>query len=132
MKRQIYIIVAVIFMISFLGLTAFADEITQKPKAVFFSKSHNFGPIVEGKKVSTVFYFKNTGTADLLVKKIRTSCGCTAVLLSSDTIKPGDTGELKVSFDSSGFQGKTEKSIYFHSNDPDNPVVQLIIKSVIL
>lgn len=131
MKRQIHIIVAVIFMISFLGLAVFADEI-QKPKAVFFSKSHDFGPIAEGEKVSTVFYFKNTGTADLLVKKIRTSCGCTAVLLSSDTIKPGDTGELKVSFDSSGFKGKTEKSIYFHSNDPDNPVVQLIIKSVVL
>jgi hypothetical protein len=131
MKRQIHIIVAAIFMISFLGLAVFADEM-QKPKAVFLSKSHNFGPITEGKKVSTVFYFKNTGTADLLVKKIRTSCGCTAVLLSSDTIKPGDTGELKVSFDSSGFKGKIEKSIYFHSNDPDNPVVQLIIKSVVL
>lgn len=131
MKRQIYIIVAVILMISFFGSAVFADEI-KKPEVIFFSTSHNFGPITEGKKVSTVFYFKNTGTADLLVQKVRTSCGCTAVLLSSDRIKPGDTGELKVSFDSSGYKGKIEKSIYFHSNDPDNPVVQLIIKSVVL
>ena len=115
MKREIHIIVAVIFMISFLSLVVFAYEI-KKPEVIFFSKSHNFGQITEGKKVSTVFYFKNTGTADLFVKKIRSSCGCTAVLLSSDTIKPGDTGELKVTFDSSGFKGEMEKSIFFHKS----------------
>lgn len=130
MKKGVRIFFIIFFFLSFLNSLISAKEI-DGPKALFFRKSFNFGKIKEGNKVSTIFNFKNIGTKDLVVKKIRVSCGCTATLLSTDVLKPGEMGELKVTLDSKGLEEKIKKSIYFHSNDPKNPVIQLIINSIV-
>lgn len=78
----------------------------------------NFGRIAEGSKIDHTFRFQNSGDAPLVINKVRSSCGCTAALLSADRLAPGEWGELKTTFDSRGFQGKINKTIYIHSNDP--------------
>ncbi|MGB1216265.1 MAG: DUF1573 domain-containing protein, partial [Saprospiraceae bacterium] len=53
-----------------------------KPKGgakIKFEKTvHNFGTINEGDKIKHEFFFKNTGTKDLLIKDATATCGCTA------------------------------------------------------
>jgi hypothetical protein len=83
-----------------------------------------FGRIAEGTKLEHTFRFKNTGDAPLIINKVRSSCGCTAALLSADTIKPGETGEVKTIFNSDGFSGSVVKTIYLHSNDPLQKVIR--------
>ena len=81
------------------------------PTMTFQKEEHDFGTIKQGDKVSTDFQFKNTGEADLIITSARGSCGCTVPEYPKTAIKPGETGTIKVSFDSKGKQGKTNKTV---------------------
>ena len=81
------------------------------PAMTFQKEEHDFGTIKQGDKVSTDFQFKNTGEADLIITSARGSCGCTVPDYPKTPIKPGETGNIKVSFDSKGKQGKTSKTV---------------------
>lgn len=81
------------------------------PTMTFQKEEHDFGTIKQGDKVSTDFKFKNTGEADLIITSARGSCGCTVPDYPKTAIKPGETGNIKVSFDSKGKQGKTNKTV---------------------
>ncbi|MEZ4599829.1 MAG: DUF1573 domain-containing protein [Syntrophotaleaceae bacterium] len=78
----------------------------------------HFGQIAEGSRLEHTFRFKNSGDSTLIINKVRSSCGCTAALLSSDSIPPGGFGEVKTVFDSNGFSGSVVKTIFLHTNDP--------------
>jgi hypothetical protein len=82
----------------------------------FDEEEHDFGTIQQGDKPSTDFEFKNTGEADLIITSARGSCGCTVPDYPKTPIKPGETGNIKVSFDSRGKQGKTTKTVTIMCN----------------
>lgn len=92
----------------------------------------DFGEVFQGDKVPHVFEFVNEGDENLVIEKVRSSCGCTAVLVSEKVIPPGGKGELKANFDSTRFRNKVSKTIYLYSNDPVSPVMQLHIKGKVL
>lgn len=92
----------------------------------------DFGEVYQGDKVPHVFEFVNEGDENLVIEKVRSSCGCTAVLVSDKVIPPGGKGELKASFDSTRFRNAVSKTIYVYSNDPVNPVMQLHLKGKVL
>ncbi|MEW5767553.1 MAG: DUF1573 domain-containing protein, partial [bacterium] len=102
-----------------------------QPDIHFEELSHNFGEIGQGVQVTHVFKFKNRGDTDLYIEETKASCGCTAALLSSKIITPGDTGEVKVTFNSGKFKGPQSKSIYVTSNDPDEAKVTLEIAATV-
>ncbi len=79
---------------------------------------HDFGHVQEGKILELNIPLKNTGNDILEVKDVKTSCGCTAALLSSKKLQPGETGNLKIEFDTSGRSGETTRTITIYSNDP--------------
>ena len=87
----------------------------------------DFGEITQGTKIEHVYKFKNNGTADLKLGRPKTSCGCTASLLSKDIIPPGSEGEIKVTFNSSGKRGKQNRRITIPSNVPGMEKVQITI-----
>jgi hypothetical protein len=91
----------------------------------------NFGTIGQEEKLTHVFKFRNVGGGELTIEKVRSSCSCAATLLSSQQIPPQGTGEIKVTFNSEGYVGKINKSIFVHSNDPAEPVVKLGIKAMV-
>jgi hypothetical protein len=99
------------------------------PQVEFLETEWDFGRIKQGEVVRHEFVFRNTGTATLEIRKVTTSCGCAAALVSEKKIAPGQQGALKVSFDSKGYSGKVIKYIYFESNDPKNPQVALTIRA---
>lgn len=86
-------------------------------KIKFEKSQHDFGIIKEGIVVDYVFKYSNIGKANLEIKDIRTSCGCTAAEPSKKILKPGETGELKVSFDSKNRAGRTSRTITLVTND---------------
>ncbi len=71
------------------------------------------------------------GDATLKIEKVKTSCGCTATSVSGDEIPPKGTGELEVKFNSGAFEDEVTKTIYIHSNDPDEAITKLKIKATI-
>ncbi|RNC65256.1 MAG: DUF1573 domain-containing protein [Desulfuromonadales bacterium] len=91
----------------------------------------DFGTIPQGKKINHVFTLKNTGDAPLTIIRTKTSCGCTVANVSTKTIEPGKSGELKTTFDSASFGGKISKTITIETNDPATPAYTLTIKGTI-
>lgn len=91
----------------------------------------NFGTLLQGDKTEQVFRFSNRGDSTLIIEQVRTSCGCTAALLSSSRLEPGVSGELRAVFDSSRFTGTIQKSIYVTSNDPRQTTTELIMKGMV-
>ncbi len=89
---------------------------------IFFPETQfDFGKVKEGSKLNHTFTFQNTGTQPLIIKDVKTSCGCTAAVISEKNIQPGKSGSIKVDFDTSKRQGKTSKMITVVSNDTNEP-----------
>lgn len=102
------------------------------PEMTFEQTVHNFGEITQGEKVEYAFKFTNTGKKDLLIQNAVSSCGCTVPEWPKEPVKPGESGYLKVVFDSHGKEGYTEKEISIKANtDPpflQGPKIQCTIK----
>ena len=77
---------------------------------------YDFGKIVQGTVVEHVFKFTNAGDDTLVIDRVESTCGCTAAILSSSRIAPGESGEVKVTFDSHGKMGSISKPVLIHSN----------------
>lgn len=89
------------------------------PEMTFVEKEFDFGDIKQGDKVDHTFNFKNTGEADLIITNAQASCGCTIPDYPKDTpIKPGESGKIKVTFNSAGKSGPTMKTITITCNTP--------------
>jgi hypothetical protein len=110
-----------------------AVDIPEQYPAIFFeSPNFNFGKIFKGQKVEHVYKFENRGKDTLRIGKVKTSCGCTAVILTDKTVSPGKTGEIKATFKSGSFRGNVTKSITVVSNDPNSPTYKLTISGEIV
>ena len=97
-----------------IGMVAFAQSADIK----FDKTSHNFGTFSEDSpKVTCTFKFTNTGDKLLVIHQAIASCGCTVPQYSKEPIKPGESGEIVVTYDGTGkFQGHFKKSITLRTN----------------
>lgn len=78
---------------------------------------HDFGNVNEGEMVKTVFTFTNTSENDLYIVDARGSCGCTVPKYPKNVaIKPGETGEIEVNFDTTGRPNLQQKMIKVSAN----------------
>jgi hypothetical protein len=103
-------------MMLFCGMT-FA--MAQKQAEIKFEKTtHNFGKFSEKNPiVSCVFSFTNVGETPLVVNQAVPSCGCTVPEFTKNPIKPGEKGEIKVTYNGTGkFPGHFKKSITVRTN----------------
>jgi uncharacterized cupredoxin-like copper-binding protein len=101
------------------NVVASAAAAVSAPKLYVPKINHDFGTVKEGKVVEHTFKFANQGNAPLEIKNVRTSCGCTAALLSSKIIEPGKEGTLKVELDTKNRLGRLSRTITIVSNDAD-------------
>ncbi|MDK2979285.1 MAG: hypothetical protein PWP52_1999 [Bacteroidales bacterium] len=98
------------------------------PKIEFEEKNFNFGKVpFSQKQVEKEFVFKNTGKRDLIIRKIRTTCGCTTTNLEKKVLKPGESSSFNAVFKFGSRKGMQRKTIYVISNDPSNPEERLTI-----
>ena len=76
--------------------------IAQGTAEITFEKtSYNFGSFSESSpKVTCKFKFKNTGDGPLVIHQAIASCGCTVPQYPKEPIKPGESGEVTVTYDS--------------------------------
>jgi hypothetical protein len=106
---------------------------TKEPSAAikFPTYIHDFGLVDEGTVLNHTFTFRNTGSKPLDIYT-RTSCGCTAAVLSEKNIQPGKTGKIQVEFKTQGrHKGINKVMVMVRSNDPENKVVSLTLTAII-
>ena len=102
-----------------LVLSVFAISAQEKQASIKFDKTvHNFGTFSEDDPVQKcVFTFTNTGNAPLVINQAVASCGCTVPSYTKAPIKPGEKGEIKVTYNGAGaFPGHFKKTITVRSN----------------
>ncbi|TAE35422.1 MAG: DUF1573 domain-containing protein [Sphingobacteriales bacterium] len=81
---------------------------------------YDFGKITVGDKVSQSFKFKNTGTIPLIISNAVASCGCTVPNWPKTPIKPSQSAQIDIVFNSAGKKGLQDKVITITANTLPN------------
>ncbi len=105
-----------------------AEQLLNPPVIDFETTSFEFDTVPEGEVVIHEFTFTNTGKSDLIIRKTRSSCGCTAVSLSNKPIKPGESSSIKLNFNTSHKPNYQTKTVTVITNCPDEKLNKIILK----
>ncbi|CAM1357422.1 MULTISPECIES: DUF1573 domain-containing protein [Tenacibaculum] len=95
--------------ICFITLTVSAQEFKFENEVI------NYGKVALGSEGKRVFEFTNVGDAPLIIKDIRSTCGCTVPKKPEKPIMPGEKGQIEVSYDTNR-PGGFSKQITVMSN----------------
>jgi len=126
------------FLVACVSLHSVAQETKdQAPAAVnpnasemtFENETHDYGTIKQGSDGSCEFKFTNTGKEPLVISNARGSCGCTVPTFPKEPIMKGQTGVIKVHYDTKR-PGAFTKTVTIESNAKTNPRI-LTIKGVV-
>jgi len=112
------------------GVNADAQAETGTASFAFNEDNWDFGDITDGTVAKHTFTFTNTGDAPLIIYNAQGSCGCTVPNWPREAIAPGETGDIKVSFNSSGRKGNNNKTVTLTTNTVPNKKVLKITANV--
>ena len=129
MKKSILSLLVLVF--AGMTSTAIAQEINQGPAIEFEKETHDYGEIAHASNGTYSFQFKNTGTEPLMITNAKGSCGCTVPAWPKTPIAAGESGEIKVTYDTKRF-GAFSKSVTISSNAVNTPVKVIRIKGSVL
>jgi len=99
------------------------------PEISFESEIHDYGTIKQGANGTCEFKFKNTGKDPLIISNARGSCGCTVPTWPKEPIMKGQTGSIKVNYDTKRV-GAFTKTVTLNSNAKSDTKT-LTIKGVV-
>ncbi len=127
---NIYLYVSANLVEDFSGLSA--QELASAPVFKLESNTVDFGKINQNASADVEFFFTNEGKSDLIIRHVKSGCGCTALMPTENVIKPGAKGSVKAKFNSGGYKGQIYKNIFVYTNDPRSSEVMLMIKGEVL
>ena len=119
---------ALTFITLFISFFIFSQE--KQAEIKFEVTTIDYGEVEFESDGKRVFKFKNVGTAQLIFKRISSSCGCTIPKKPEKPIEPGDSGEIEVEYDTKRV-GIFMKAISVVSNSKNSSIV-LRIKGEVL
>ena len=99
------------------------------PEIAFESDVHDYGTIKQGAEGTCEFKFKNTGKEPLIISNAKASCGCTVPSYPKEPIMKGQTGNIKVHYDTKRV-GAFTKTITITSNAKTDTKI-ITIKGVV-
>ena len=107
------------------------EDMANAPVFKLVTATANLGKIKGSSQYDVEFKFTNEGKRDLIIRHIRSTCGCTAVQQENQGIgiKPGESSSIKAVFNSGGYKGPVTKVIYVYTNDPKNSEAVLMLNA---
>ena len=108
------------------------EELAKAPVLSVDDPEFQFGKIKQGEKVEHIYVLTNSGKSDLLIRKVKASCGCTAVQPEKNVISPGESVDIKTVFNSAGKMGNQNKTVTIITNDPKKSKMILWVKGEVL
>jgi len=91
----------------------------------------DFGTVAKDSTVKHEFTITNYTKRTLIIKDVVTSCGCTASDVGKKTLAPDEKTKVLVSFNSKGYKGEVTQFVYINTDDQENPVIKLTIRSFV-
>ena len=123
--KKLLVFLAVLF-----GISSFAQS---GAKIELKEETINYGEVEKGKDDGIrIFEFTNTGNEPLLIKNVKSSCGCTVPEWPKEPIAPGAKSQIKVQYNMN--PGPISKTITVESNavNKTNGMVPLRIKGTVI
>jgi hypothetical protein len=106
-----------------------ADDLV--PQITFEETTCDFGEVTGSKKYTGQFKFTNAGNGLLNISDVRKCCGV-VVTLDKKELMPGESGTLKVEYNTGPYPGLIRRQLRVLSNDKTNPKVTLTIKAEVV
>ncbi len=94
------------------------------PAMTFEATTIDYGVIEQGSDRVRIFKFENTGTEPLIITKAKGSCGCTVPTYPKEPVLPGETGEIKVEYDTNRV-GPFTKTVTLSTNAADRTLLTI-------
>jgi len=105
---------------------------SKPPYDIKFEKEEiDIGTVSAGTNVDVVFKFKNKGSESIHIKLVRPTCGCTLPGDWDQTVKPGKTGRIPITYATEMFEGEVHKVIFADTNVPGRESIGLVITGTI-
>ncbi len=102
-----------------------------QPKVEVLNPLYDFGTKLEGTMVEHVFKIKNVGQGELIIRGMKTSCGCTAATPTKNHLSPGEQTDISVGFDTHFQKGHQVRTITAYTNDPDTPQAVMTMQGIV-
>ncbi len=112
--------------------TMTADQLANAPVLSVDDPEFKFGKINQGDKVEHTYVLSNSGKTDLHIRKVKASCGCTAVQPEKRVVAPGESVKIKTVFNSAGKVGNQNKTVTIITNDPKKSKMILWVKGEVV
>lgn len=140
LTNSLYLLILLVYSVNFNNVVADdkkrenldTDISLERPKIVFEEQKYDFGRIYIGDEVKHKFKFKNTGLGELAIHNVKSSCGCTAALVTKNKLLKNEEGEVEIRFNPGRFVGNVIKSVVVNSNDQENPNYKLVISGEVV
>ena len=110
---------------------AAAESDKPSPRITFENLVYDFGEVGPNRKNTGQIKFTNTGKALLVITKVAKCCGVVTNLEQME-YEPGESGTLKVSWNSGPLPTSMKRKLIIHSNDPKTPQTTLSIMAKVV
>ena len=94
--------------------------------------SFDFGNVRPEKRLLKELMLRNFGDADLVIKKVSTTCGCTVAGAYLDRVPPGGSTTLRIAFTTPAGAGRTQQTVTIETNDPERPKVDIKVSATVV
>ncbi|MHC4322940.1 MAG: DUF1573 domain-containing protein [Planctomycetota bacterium] len=108
-----------------------AEPDKPSPRITFENVVYDFGEVGPTKKNTGEIKFTNTGEALLKITKVARCCGVVTNLEKME-YEPGESGILKVTWNSGSRPSTMRRKLTIHSNDPKTPQTVLNLKAKVV
>ena len=108
------------------------EQLANAPSVSVDNPEVNFGKLEQNEEFEHDFVLKNNGKSTLYIRKIKASCGCTAVQPEKKQISPGESVRIKTTFNSAGKKGNQNKNVTIITNDPKRSNLILRIRGEVI
>ena len=122
--KAIYFLTGLVVIVSIMFFVFSNSKLSasiESAKIIFVEESHDFGKVEQGPVLEYSFKFTNEGDKPLVIEKVQPSCGCTGATAGEKTeYAEGESGEIKITFNTQGREGHQEKHVTVMTNDSEN------------
>lgn len=108
-----------------------AEELAKAPQLKLAATELDFGRLNRGTEAVREISITNNGKKELQIKSLQGNCVCVKASAAKTSLKPGESTVVTVTFDSQQRSGTQQKELKVYSNDPQNPVVRILLAAYV-
>lgn len=111
------------------GALSYAWRTRPRPRIQLDTTAHDFGELAPGDVVEHTFLVKNSGSADLFIENVRSTCGCSQARLTKSQLSPNEVASLTVRLTVREDALNPTADVFLYTNDPSAPKTTVSVEA---